>query len=146
MDPAPPAPAPTLAELVAGNPDFSTLLVAVEAAGLTNTLQTGGPFTVFAPTNAAFAKIDTMTLNSLLNDPAALSNIILYHVVPGTVESGDVASLLDTDVETAFSGNTIRPTASAEGVGIKVNESVITAVDIEASNGVVHVIDTVLLP
>merc|ERR1712240_872606 len=89
-----PVPSGSIAEVVSGDEHFSTLLAAVGAAGLANTLATGGPFTVFAPTNEAFAKVPPDTLNELLADKEALTKVLLRHVVPGT----NVAKVIDTDI------------------------------------------------
>ena len=121
---------------------FSTLLAALEAADLVGTLsgQGKGPFTVFAPTDEAFAKIDPATLQSLLNDPAALRRILLYHVVPGEYPAARVVT--STSLSTA-NGQSV--TISTAG-GVRVNDANVTATDITARNGIIHVIDTVLLP
>ena len=121
---------------------FRTLLTALEAADLVGTLsgQGKGPFTVFAPTDEAFAKIDPATLQSLLNDPAALRQILLYHVVPGEYPAARV--LTSASLSTA---NGQRLTISTAG-GVRVNDANVTATDITARNGVIHIIDTVLLP
>jgi len=121
---------------------FHTLLAALDAADLTGTLssQAKGPFTVFAPTDAAFAKLPAGTVQSLLKNPAALRNILLYHVVPGAHLAADV---LGSSTLTAANGGTL--TISAAG-GPHVNDAAITATDIRARNGVIHVIDTVLIP
>ena len=121
---------------------FKTLLAALDAADLTGTLsgQGKGPFTVFAPTDEAFAKLPAGTVQSLLQNPAALRNILLYHVVPGQLLAADV---LSSSTLTAANGGTL--TISAAG-GPHVNDAAITATDIRARNGVIHVIDTVMIP
>ena len=121
---------------------FNTLLTALEATDLVGTLsgQGKGPFTVFAPTDEAFAKIDPATLQSLLNNPAALKQILLYHVVPGEYPAARVVT--SPSLPTA-NGQSL--TISTAG-GVKVNDANVTATDITARNGVIHVIDTVLLP
>ncbi len=131
----------TIAEVVSGDPNFSTLLTAVQAAGLVDTLNSAGPFTVFAPTNAAFAKVPSDQLQSLLNDPAALKNVLLYHVVLGRVTSAQVVRL-----STAKTVQGANLNISAEDGTVKVNDATVTDTDIPAVNGVIHVIDTVLLP
>ncbi|MEF2279080.1 fasciclin domain-containing protein [Deinococcus sp. YIM 134068] len=131
----------TIAAAVANNPDFSTLLSAVQAAGLTQTLSGPGPFTVFAPTNAAFAKVPADQLQALLNNPAQLRAVLLYHVVPGRVTSTQVAGL--TSATTAQGGSL---TVSASGGTVQINDATVTQADLAASNGIIHVIDTVLLP
>lgn len=133
----------TIADVVASNEDFSTLLAALEAAGLTGTLAGDGDFTVFAPTNAAFAALPAGTLETLLADPQGqLSQILLYHVVGSRAAAADVVNLSSVDT---VQGSPI----SIEVVdgGVVLNDSVrVTQTDIMASNGVIHVIDAVLLP
>jgi uncharacterized surface protein with fasciclin (FAS1) repeats len=105
------------------------------------TLQSDGPFTVFAPTDDAFAKLPEGTVENLLADPDQLRQILLYHVVPGTVMAADVVNL---NSATTAQGSDIEITA---GNGkVMVNNATVTATDIAASNGVIHVIDTVILP
>jgi len=123
----------------AGN--FSTLVAAVEKAGLVGTLNGDGPFTVFAPTDEAFAKLPEGTVESLLNDIPTLTRILTYHVVPGKYMASDVISLESLK---SVEGGYI-PIKVEEGK-VYVSTAMITAVDIEASNGVIHVIDTVILP
>ncbi|MFM7506608.1 MAG: fasciclin domain-containing protein [Rubrivivax sp.] len=119
---------------------FKTLATALQAAGLIDTLKGPGPFTVFAPTDAAFAKIQKADLDTLLKDKAKLTAVLSYHVVPGKVMAKEVAGL--QKAKTA-QGSELR-VDSAHGVTI--NNAKVTQADIEASNGVIHVIDTVLLP
>ena len=119
---------------------FNTLIVAIQAAGLTETLQSKGPFTVFAPTDEAFAKLPPGTVDALLNDKAKLSKILTYHVVSGEVMAKDVKPGKVTTVE----GNKINISKSASGV--KINNANVIKTDVAASNGVIHVIDTVLIP
>jgi uncharacterized surface protein with fasciclin (FAS1) repeats len=119
---------------------FSTLVAAVEAAGLVETLKGEGPFTVFAPTDEAFAALPAGTVEGLLADPAALAAILTYHVVAGKVMSTDL-----TEGMTAATVNGANITITLEG-GAKVNGANITAADIETTNGVIHVIDAVILP
>ena len=138
--PATPAACKTIAQIVAGDPNFSTLATAVDAAGLTQTLQ-GGTFTVFAPTNAAFAKLPSDTLAAALNDPAMLRSLLLYHVVSGKVAAAQVATL--SSVKTV-QGSSILVTVS--GSAVKVDNANVTRTNVAACNGVVHVIDTVLMP
>jgi uncharacterized surface protein with fasciclin (FAS1) repeats len=121
----------------AGN--FNTLAAALQAADLVDTLKGKGPFTVFAPTDAAFAKIPKQDLDALLADKAKLSAVLTYHVVPGTVMSKDVKAGMVKTVE----GSSL--TVSTMG-GVKVDNANVIAVDIVADNGVIHVIDTVVLP
>jgi uncharacterized surface protein with fasciclin (FAS1) repeats len=131
----------TIVEVAQGNADFSTLVQAVVAAGLAETLSGEGPFTVFAPTNAAFEALPAGLLEKLLlpENKETLVKILTYHVVPSKVMAADVAAGDVTTVE----GSTF--TISTEG-GVKVNTSNVTATDVPASNGVIHVIDAVLVP
>ncbi|NJN46685.1 MAG: fasciclin domain-containing protein [Candidatus Competibacteraceae bacterium] len=124
--------------VAAGN--FTTLVQAVQAAELVETLKGEGPFTVFAPTDEAFAKIPADQLQALLADKAALTEVLTYHVVPGKVMAADVVKL--ESAETA-QGQSITIDASD---GVKVDNATVVQTDIETSNGVIHVIDTVLLP
>ena len=118
---------------------FSTLATALKAAGLIDTLKGPGPFTVFAPTDAAFAKLPKDQLQALLADKAKLTAVLTYHVVPGVVMSKDVKpGMVKTVQGSSFSVTTMG--------GVKVNDAKVTAVDIVASNGVIHVIDTVIIP
>jgi len=121
---------------------FTTLIQALEVADLVGTLsgQGKGPFTVFAPTDEAFAKLDPATLQSLLGDPDALKQILLYHVVPGEYPA---AQVLTRSSLATVNGQSL--SISTAG-GVKVNDANVTATDITARNGVIHVIDTVLLP
>ena len=127
--------------VASGNPDFSTLVAALSAVGLVETLQGEGPFTVFAPTDAAFAALPEGLLAKLLlpENVAILTAILTYHVVPGLVMSTDVAA---GDVATV-EGSTF--TITTDG-GVKVNGANVVAVDVAASNGVIHVIDAVIVP
>merc|ERR1711963_602973 len=120
-------------------PQFSTLLAAVQAADLAATLAGDGPFTVFAPTNDAFAKVDPATLNRLLADPAALAQVLTYHVVSGTFCS---AGLTSGAVPTVNG----EPVQVQVGNGVTVGGANVIAADQSVTNGVVHVIDTVLIP
>jgi uncharacterized surface protein with fasciclin (FAS1) repeats len=120
---------------------FTTLVAAVQAAGLVDTLQSDGPFTVFAPTDAAFAKLPAGTVESLLADPDQLRQILLYHVVAGKVTSDQVINL---EKATTAQGSDIKIGVS-EGT-VMINNAKVTQADIETSNGVIHVIDTVILP
>ena len=121
---------------------FKTLLAAVKAAGLVETLQGKGPFTVFAPTDAAFAALPTGTLDGLLKDPAALKKILLYHVVSGSVTADKVVGLTSA---TSVEGSPIAISVKDGTVYLNDSAKVITP-DVMASNGVIHVIDKVLLP
>jgi uncharacterized surface protein with fasciclin (FAS1) repeats len=119
---------------------FNTLIAAVKAAGLEGTLKGPGPFTVFAPTDQAFAKLPPGTVESLLSDKAALTRILTYHVVPGKVMAADVVKL--SSAKTAEGSSLSISTAN----GVMVNNAKVIQTDIMASNGVIHVIDTVLIP
>jgi uncharacterized surface protein with fasciclin (FAS1) repeats len=132
---------PTIVDIAAGNPDFSTLVAAVTAADLGATLSGPGPFTVFAPTNEAFAKIPKAQLDAILADKALLTSILTYHVVPGEILAGDLKK--SQKVETV-EGSKVKVVKKKSGA--KVDNANITATDIMGSNGVIHVIDTVLLP
>lgn len=136
------AQAADIVDTALSDPQFSTLVKAVKAAGLVTTLKGAGPFTVFAPTNAAFAKIPKAQLNALLANKAALKQVLLYHVVAGKkLMASDVTGMsAPANVATA-AGATIRVTPSA-----MVNNAKIIKTDIEADNGVIHVINTVLMP
>jgi len=127
--------------LASGNPDFSLLVAALSAAGLVETLQGEGPFTVFAPTDAAFAALPEGLLEKLLlpENIAVLTAILTYHVVPGMVMSTDVTA---GDVATV-EGSTIAITTD---MGVMVNGATVVEVDLTASNGVIHVIDAVIVP
>jgi len=131
----------TIAAIVSNDPNFSTLLAAVQAAGLTQTLSGPGPFTVFAPTNAAFAKVPADQLNALLANPTQLRAVLLYHVVPGRVTAAQVSRL--TSAKTVNGANV---NVSASGGMVMINDATVTKADVAASNGVIHVIDSVLLP
>jgi transforming growth factor-beta-induced protein len=120
---------------------FTTLVAALDAAGLVETLQGEGPFTVFAPTDEAFARLPEGTVEALLGDIPTLSNILLYHVVPGKVMASDVIML---DSATSANGQDLR--IAKNGMGVMLNEANVIITDIEAANGVIHVIDAVVLP
>jgi uncharacterized surface protein with fasciclin (FAS1) repeats len=121
---------------------FKTLLTAATTAGLVDTLKGPGPFTVFAPTDDAFKKLPAGTLDGLLKDPEALKKILLYHVVSGKVTSDQVVKLTSADT---VAGPAIKITVKDGSVYLNDTVKVVTT-DIEASNGVIHVIDGVLLP
>jgi len=136
-------------DIAVGSGSFTTLVAAVEAAGLVDTLKGDGPFTVLAPTDAAFAALPAGTVESLLADPSGtLTDILLYHVVPGNVMATDVVGSVGQEVETA-GGNTFAVVVAdnelrfQDGAG---NLVALVATDIVAANGVIHVIDAVLLP
>lgn len=119
---------------------FTTLVAAVQAAGLVDTLKGDGPFTVFAPTDDAFAALPDGTIEALLADIEALTAILTYHVVPGAVMSGDLS-----DGMMAATVNGASVTIGTDG-GVTVDGANVIAADIKASNGVIHVIDAVILP
>jgi len=151
-------PSPSPSESMAGSDivdtavaagDFTTLAAALEAAGLVETLKGEGPFTVFAPTDAAFAKLPAGTVETLLKDPKGdLTQILTYHVVPGKVLAADVVKLDGQKVTTVQGGDL---TVGVDGDKVSLTDAAgntvnVTATDIEASNGVIHVIDGVLMP
>jgi uncharacterized surface protein with fasciclin (FAS1) repeats len=119
---------------------FTTLAKALEAAGLVETLKGPGPFTVFAPTDEAFAKLPAGTLDALLADKAKLTKVLTYHVVPGKVMAADVVKLKSA---TTVQGQDVRISTQP---GVKVDSANVTKTDVVASNGVIHVIDAVILP
>ncbi|MBL0163477.1 MAG: fasciclin domain-containing protein [Xanthomonadales bacterium] len=120
---------------------FKTLAAALDAAGLVATLKGEGPFTVFAPTDAAFAKLPEGSVEALLKDKAKLTAILTYHVVAGKVMAADVVKL---DSAKTVNGQSV--TIKVMGDTVHVDAATVTAADIQASNGVIHVIDTVLMP
>jgi uncharacterized surface protein with fasciclin (FAS1) repeats len=123
--------------VAAGN--FKTLATALQAAGLVDTLKGPGPFTVFAPTDAAFAKVPKADLDALLKDKAKLTAVLTYHVVPGKVMAADVKAGMVKTVQ----GSAITVTTNG---GVMVDGAKVTATDIAADNGVIHVIDSVIMP
>ena len=132
-----------IVDVAASNPEFSTLVAAVKAAGLVEALKSEGPLTVFAPTNEAFEKLPAGTLENLLKpeNKEMLISILTYHVVPGKVTSKEVAevnsatSLLGQDIKVKVNGSTVM-----------VDNATVVSVDVDASNGVIHVIDSVIIP
>ena len=120
---------------------FTTLASLLQKAGLVDTLATGGPFTVFAPTDTAFAKVPKATLDALAADPAKLKAVLLYHVVPGRVTAADVVKL--TSAKTAEGRSLAIKVANGS---VFVDAAQVTTPDVEATNGVIHVIDSVLIP
>ena len=145
----------TIVDVAVGNKDFSTLVTALKAADLVGALQGDGPFTVFAPTNDAFAKLDSNTLSSLLEakNQKALANILTYHVIPGKLTATDVVSALKSgngSVDlTALNGQVINVMQKDGKIWLKDlngNYSEIVATDVMGSNGVIHVINTVVMP
>ena len=132
-----------IVDIAASNDNFSTLVAAVKAAGLVDTLKGDGPYTVFAPTNEAFAKLPAGTLKSLLKpeNKDKLIAILTYHVVPGKVYAKQVVNI---DSAKSVQGSTINITAMNGGV--KIDAANVIKTDIKASNGVIHVIDSVIIP
>lgn len=135
------APAGTIIDIASGTPDLSTLVTAVNAAGLVDTLNGAGPFTVFAPTDEAFAALPAGVLDALLmpENKDTLVKILTYHVVPGKVMAADVT---DGSVATVEG----QPVTLSTSNGVTVDGATVVTTDIEASNGVIHVIDAVILP
>ncbi|WP_338243261.1 fasciclin domain-containing protein [Aurantiacibacter hainanensis] len=145
----------TIVEVAQGNPDFSTLVSAVTAAELGETLSGAGPYTVFAPTNAAFDALPEGTVETLTTeDTEQLGNILTYHVVPSEVMAADLTSAIESAGEGGYTIETVNGgtlTAMLEGGNVVLtdaqgNTATVTATDVDASNGVIHVIDTVLMP
>ncbi len=120
---------------------FTTLVTAVTAAGLADTLKSPGPFTVFAPSDDAFAKLPSGTVESLLQDILKLRKILEYHVVSGKVTAADVTKL---DKATTVEGSDVK--ISAANGTVKINDATVIMPDVETDNGLIHVIDSVLLP
>jgi uncharacterized surface protein with fasciclin (FAS1) repeats len=129
-----------IVDIAISDDSFDTLVSALQAAGLVDTLKSDGPFTVFAPTDDAFAKLPEGTVESLLADKEKLTQILTYHVVPGKVTSSQVVGLKSA---TTVQGGNLSIDASS---GVRINDANVIQADLEASNGVIHVIDTVLIP
>ncbi len=129
-----------IVDIAASSDDFDTLVAAVKAAGLVDTLKGEGPFTVFAPNDEAFAKISKDQLQALLKDKEALAKVLTYHVVPGKIMAADVIKLSSAKT---VQGQSVKIDASN---GVLVNNARVIKTDIEAENGVIHVIDTVIVP
>jgi uncharacterized surface protein with fasciclin (FAS1) repeats len=140
--PAPSAAAKDIVDTATAAGSFKTLLTAATTAGLVDTLKGDGPFTVFAPTDDAFAALPAGTLEGLLKDPEALKKVLLYHVVSGKVTSDQVSKLTSAD---SVEGSPIKVSVKDGKVYLNDSAMVVTA-DIETSNGVIHVIDKVILP
>ena len=135
------ASAADIVDTAVGAGQFNTLVTAVKAAGLVDTLKSAGPFTVFAPTDAAFAKLPAGTVEGLLKDPAKLKQVLLYHVVSGKVMASDVVKIKEA--------KTVQGSAAAvtvAGGSVKIDNANVIKTDIECDNGVIHVIDSVILP
>jgi|AntAceMinimDraft_12_1070368.scaffolds.fasta_scaffold38825_1 uncharacterized surface protein with fasciclin (FAS1) repeats len=130
-----------IVDVAVANGSFTTLVTAIEAAGLVETLKGEGPFTVFAPTDAAFAKVPAATLNALLADKEALSGVLTYHVVAGKVMAKDVVTLTEA---TTVQGQKVM--IEVRDGKVYVDNAQVIMTDVAASNGVIHVIDAVILP
>jgi uncharacterized surface protein with fasciclin (FAS1) repeats len=148
-------PTKTIVENAVNSKDHTTLVAAVKAAGLVDTLSGPGPFTVFAPTNAAFAKLPKGTVDTLLKpeNKATLTSVLTYHVVPGTITAQDIAAKAKANMGkatyTTVQGGTLTFMKSGNGWGImdgKGHKGKITIANVMQSNGVIHVIDTVMMP
>ena len=133
---------PDIVDTAVAAGSFSTLVKAVQAAGLVETLKGAGPFTVFAPTDEAFATLPAGTLDAVLKDKAKLTSILTYHVVAGKVMAKDVVGLNGKTAKTVQGGDLKIDTTS----GVKIGGATVIKADVETSNGVIHVIDKVLLP
>jgi len=131
----------TIAQTAAASGQFSTLTTLLKKAGLVSTLGRPGPYTVFAPTNAAFAKVPKQTVDALLADKAKLRAVLLYHVVPGKVTAAKVVTL-----SSAKTANGERVRIRVKGSTVYVNGARVTKADVMATNGVIHVVDRVLVP
>ncbi|NJK71889.1 MAG: fasciclin domain-containing protein [Synechococcaceae cyanobacterium SM2_3_60] len=131
---------PTIVDIAVGNPNFSTLVQAVQAADLVGALQSEGPLTVFAPTDAAFAKLPPGTITTLVQNIPQLARILTFHVVAGRYLQADLAKLTEV---TSLEGSTL-DLYVAEGA-FEVNNATVVMPDVVADNGVIHVIDTVML-
>ncbi len=145
----------TIVALAQSNPQASTLVTAVTAAGLAETLSGTGPFTVFAPSNAAFAKVDKATLDGLLKPESKdkLAALLKYHVVAGNVKSGDLAKLIADGKGTAtvktLNGGSLKASMDGDKIVLtdaKGGKSTVTGADMVASNGTIHLVDTVVMP
>jgi uncharacterized surface protein with fasciclin (FAS1) repeats len=130
---------PDIVDIALNNENFTTLVAAVKAANLVDTLKSPGPFTVFAPTDAAFAKLPPGTITTLLQNIPQLTRILCYHVVPGKLTQADLAQV-DTVISVEGS-----PIAIDCSDGFEVKNATVVMADIEADNGIIHVIDTVIL-
>ncbi len=133
----------TIVDVAVENGSFTTLVAALKAADLVTALQGKGPFTVFAPTDAAFAKLPAGTVDALLKDKAKLASILTYHVISGNVLAADVIKANEVK-PTTLNGATLN--IKVVDGKVHVNNATVTAADITASNGTIHVIDTVVLP
>lgn len=129
------------ADTIAGNPQLSTLNGLIVKAGLVDTLKGAGPFTVFAPSNEAFSKVPAKTLADIGADPARLKAVLTYHVIPAKVMAADVKS--NSNVKTVNGANV---GVSKAGEFVTVEDGMVERADLNATNGVVHIIDSVLIP
>lgn len=134
-------PSKDIVDTLAARPEFSTLVAAVKAAGLVDTLKSAGPFTIFAPTNKAFAKLPKGTVEALLKDPEALKAILLYHAVSGKVYSADARKL-----KSAVTINGAAIKIHVDENELEINQAEVIRADVLATNGVIHIIDAVLIP
>lgn len=134
-------PAPvSISETLSNTPSLSTLNSLVVKAGLVETLKSSGPFTIFAPNNDAFKTVPAKTLEDLGKDPARLKDVLTYHVIPGKVMSADVKN---SSVKTVNCANV---SVSKAGTFVTIEDAMVKTADVDATNGVIHVIDTVLIP
>ncbi|MBC8142160.1 MAG: fasciclin domain-containing protein [Armatimonadetes bacterium] len=135
----------TVVDVAVADPSLTTLVAAIKAAGLVDTLNGSGPFTIFAPSNEAFAKLPAGALEDLLKpeNKEKLVSILTYHVVPGNIMAKDVMSMANPSMPTTVNGKqlTVKTTAP-----VMINNAGLVKADIAASNGVIHIIDTVLMP
>jgi len=129
-----------IVDIAVSNDSFKTLVAAVQAAGLVETLKSPGPFTVFAPNDEAFAKLPPGTIQTLLQNIPQLTRILKYHVVSGKLAKADLAQLGTVN---SVEGSTIKINCSD---GFEIKNATVLAADIDADNGIIHVIDTVILP
>jgi uncharacterized surface protein with fasciclin (FAS1) repeats len=130
-----------IVDTAVGAGSFNTLVTAVKAAGLVETLKSAGPFTVFAPTDEAFAKVPKATLDALLADKEALKKVLLYHVVAGNVMAKDVVGLKEAKTVQGSSAK-----VTVKGGKVMIDNANVVKTDILCTNGVIHVIDSVILP
>lgn len=130
----------SVADTLAAQPQLSTLTGLIAKAGLTDTLKGAGPFTVFAPTNEAFSKVPAATLQTLANDPAKLKDVLTYHVLPAKIMAADVKN---GNSKTVSGANLA---LSRAGNFVTVEDALVQAPDISATNGIVHIVDGVLIP
>lgn len=130
----------SVAATVAADPQLSTLNSLIVKAGLSDTLKTGGPYTIFAPANAAFAKVPAKTMDELAKDPAKLKSVLNYHLVPAKVMAADVRN------GNTKSANGANLSLSKSGDYVTVEDAMVQTADIAATNGVVHIVDAVLMP